>query len=72
MSARVVKLIFCDSERAGKGSEDDPIRVLQQLFTLDGRLIFQYDPHCVNTVPKEGNGGTLVTMSPAIALEETP
>jgi hypothetical protein len=70
MSAKVVKLIYCDSECAGKGTEDDPIRVLKQFFTLDGRMIFQYDSHlCVNTVPKTGNGGTLVTLDPSIAAE---
>ena len=73
MSVKIVKVIFCDNERAGTGAEDDPIRVLQQIYTLDGRMIFQYDPHlCVNTLPKQGNGGTLVTMNPAILLEDQP
>lgn len=40
---QLVKVIYSDQAVTGKGTEDDPVRTLPQLFTLDGRLIYQYD-----------------------------
>ncbi len=40
--ARIIELI--ESERnTGKGIEGDPCRIVNQLFTKDGKLIAEYD-----------------------------
>ena len=33
------------SERRGVGTVGDPVRMCRQLFTRDGRLVADYDPH---------------------------
>lgn len=43
--ARVIKLIEDKAHVRGKGTEDDPIRGIYQLFTLAGDLVLEYDPH---------------------------
>jgi hypothetical protein len=54
MSVRVVQLIYCNSERAGTGKdENSPIRILEQLWTMDGALICQYDPCSESENPKQ-------------------
>ena len=71
MSAKVVRVILVQSERAGKGdSEADPVRILQQFYTLDGRLICQFDPIFPESRPPTGHGGTLVVMEPRAAEED--
>lgn len=41
--AKIIKLIFTE-ERVGLGrEEDDPVRLKQQLFTLDGELVAEHD-----------------------------
>jgi hypothetical protein len=44
MSTRVVQLIACDEVRRGNGTEDDPVRLIRRLLTLDGRVIVEWDP----------------------------
>lgn len=39
-----MEVIICTKERRGNG-EDDPIRVITEVFTKDGELIAEYDPH---------------------------
>lgn len=43
MTAKHVTLIYCDEARLGTGTEDDPIRMVQQLWTVDGELIATWD-----------------------------
>lgn len=40
--AKVVKLIYTQ-ERVGKGVDGDPVRLVDQLFTLDGHLVAECD-----------------------------
>jgi len=45
MTARLVEVIYVDSEVVGTGKDQtDPMRRLEQFFTKDGKLICQYDP----------------------------
>jgi|JI8StandDraft_1071087.scaffolds.fasta_scaffold131214_4 hypothetical protein len=39
-----LELIETDVVR-GKGTEESPMRRCMQLFTTDGTLVFEYDPH---------------------------
>ena len=41
--ARIIEVIET-FERRGKGTEEDLIRKVYQLWTLDGELIFEKDP----------------------------
>jgi hypothetical protein len=43
MSVRIVRVIFCDELRRGKGTEDDMVRRIPSLYTLDGDLICEFD-----------------------------
>ena len=43
-SAEVVQLIHTNLLRRGAGKEGDPIRVIDQYWTLDGQLLFEFDP----------------------------
>lgn len=43
MTVRIVKVIFCDEARLGKGTEDDYVRRIPALYTLNGKLICSYD-----------------------------
>jgi hypothetical protein len=40
---RIIKLIYTQM-RVGSGVADDPVRLMDQLWTIDGMLIAQYDP----------------------------
>jgi len=43
-TVRVIQVIESTICRRGEGAnEDDPVRVIPQYFTLDGRLIFEID-----------------------------
>lgn len=42
-TARVEKVIITTLLRRGKGTEDDPMRVIKQIWTLDGELIAEVD-----------------------------
>ena len=42
-TVKLMKVIFCDTKRKGKGTEGDPIRVVPQIFTLKGKLIAEND-----------------------------
>lgn len=56
--AKIVELIETD-ELVGAGTEDNPSRRLQQLWSKDGRLIADFDP-CADTgrYQPEGITGT--------------
>lgn len=41
----VTQVIISNTKRRGKGIEGDPIRVVTEVFTLDGKLIAEYDPY---------------------------
>ena len=41
---KIVELIYTEF-RAGKGTTEDPYRLVAQLLTKDGRLIAEYDAH---------------------------
>lgn len=42
--AKIIELIYSEEERRGTGTEDNPHRIIRQLFTKDGRLVAQDDP----------------------------
>jgi hypothetical protein len=36
-------------ERRGKGTPEDPTRLVKQLFLPDGTIVLEYDPHADKT-----------------------
>lgn len=40
----IVKMIKTTLLRRGKGVESDPIRIIEQYWDFEGRLLFEYDP----------------------------
>lgn len=44
MSAKVMAVIYSDDEVRGKGVPRDPIRRIQNFYTLDGELLVSHDP----------------------------
>ncbi len=44
-SARVIKVIEVIT-RAGKGTQEDPNRLVTQYWSLDGKLLATVDPFC--------------------------
>jgi len=43
-TVEIVQLIKTTLKRKGKGVEDDPIRVITQYWSMDGKLEFEIDP----------------------------
>lgn len=43
-NVKVMQVIVCTKKRRGKGVTDDPIRMITEIFTLDGDLIAEHDP----------------------------
>lgn len=41
----VQRVIITTTKRRGKGIASDPIRIITEVFTLDGKKIAEYDPH---------------------------
>jgi len=41
---KVIQVIYCSKKRKGQGIVFDPIRIIEEIFDLDGNLIFDYDP----------------------------
>lgn len=39
-----VKLIYCEKEQKGKGTTDDPIRIIYELYSHDGLIVAWFDP----------------------------
>ena len=47
---KLMQVIYCTKKRAGKGAtEFDPIRVVTEIFTTDGKLIAENDPEIIYT-----------------------
>jgi hypothetical protein len=47
---KVIQVIYCEKERRGEGKAPyDPIRVIPQVYTLDGELIMENDSELVFT-----------------------
>lgn len=45
-SLQVIQVIRTRLERRGLGqNEDDPVRIIDQYWTMDGELLFEYDCH---------------------------
>lgn len=44
MALSVVRLIVSTDATRGNGSEDNPIRRLTRVYTLEGALVLEYDP----------------------------
>ena len=42
---RVIQVIRTDLELRGKGTEQSPYRRVEQYWSLDGKLLFEEDPH---------------------------
>jgi hypothetical protein len=47
---QVVQVIYTETERRGAGVPFDPVRVVKQVFTLDGQLLVEHDPYGTLTV----------------------
>ena len=45
---KVIQIIE-HSERRGEGTKEDVVRMVYQLFTLDGKLIMEHDPNMLKT-----------------------
>lgn len=43
-SVRVIQVVETTLTRRGKGIESDPIRIVRQYWSLDGRLLAEVDP----------------------------
>jgi hypothetical protein len=43
-SVKAVQVIITANQRRGKGTADDICRVVHQIWTMDGQLIFEIDP----------------------------
>lgn len=50
--ATIMKVIVTNLETRGAGIEGDPVRRITQYWTLDGELLFEFDP-CKNLDKKE-------------------
>ena len=44
----VDKFIVCTKKRRGKGTPEDPVRVITEIFTTDGELVAEHDPKYEN------------------------
>ncbi len=41
---KVIQVIYCTKRRRGDGkSENDPVRIIPEIFTLEGEKIMEYD-----------------------------
>lgn len=50
MAVKIVNVIYCDEKRRGVGhTDDDPVRAIIQLWTMDGKLILEHDIHTGET-----------------------
>jgi hypothetical protein len=47
---KVIQVIFCTKKRTGKGVQFDPIRVVKEIFDLDGNLIMDSDSRRIFTI----------------------
>jgi len=48
MGARVIQVIETELEKRGTGDDvDDPVRIIKQYWSLDGKLLAEVDP-CAN------------------------
>lgn len=43
-NACIIQVIKTDLTKRGEGIEGDPIRIIEQYWTLDGELLFEKDP----------------------------
>lgn len=44
------EVIICTSMRRGKGEQNDPVRIITQVFLKDGTLIAEYDPYLTEAI----------------------
>jgi hypothetical protein len=42
--AKIIELILVDSQTRGRGTVDDPVRILTQLWNKDGWMVAEFDP----------------------------
>ncbi len=70
---KVKKVIYSSKARRGSGTAADPVRVIEEIFELDGNLIMECDPECkfnkmdlysfyVYLLRTEASGNKLVEM----------
>lgn len=48
--ARVIQVIETSLFRQGKGTEDDPHRIVKQYWSFDGELLCEIDPYLLERV----------------------
>jgi hypothetical protein len=66
VSAQIVQVIWTNGETRGKGTEDNMVRRICQLWTLEGVLICEYDHG-----PTEGSQTMTVNYGPLAALGQS-
>jgi hypothetical protein len=59
MTTRIVTLIFTDEDLRGNGTEESMFRRIPKLFTLDGRLVCEFD---YGEAPGAGTGTVNATV----------
>ncbi|MDE2096959.1 MAG: hypothetical protein KGL39_06910 [Patescibacteria group bacterium] len=47
-----LRLVIADQEKRGIGAEDDPVRMVDIYFTLDGCFLAEFDPCGTDSVKK--------------------
>lgn len=40
---KVISVIYCTKKRKGNGCVNDPIRIIPEIYSLEGELIMDYD-----------------------------
>ena len=50
MSVEVIQVIHTHLARRGRGTDDDPVRIVDQYWTMDGQLLVEFDPEALYPV----------------------
>ena len=46
---KLMKVIYCTTRRRGKGTELDPVRIVREIYSTDGKILAEYDSEMVFT-----------------------
>ena len=41
---KLIEVIHATNQRRGKGTEDDPVRIIEQFWSTEGKLLAENDP----------------------------
>lgn len=67
---KVIEVIYCTKKRAGEGVKLDPIRIVTEIFDLDGSLIAENDPSKVFTKKDMANFALFVAHNREFATTD--